>query len=330
VRAESLSRRWFRRCVSLPTFALLWAVVHVGLPLWLLLFALVDLARGQARRTPLVRAMLFFCLYLTCEIVGVLAALCVWCFTLGGLLVSAESWKGIHLALQRSFTNTLLRGALRVFSMRTAVAGADRVLPGPLILMLRHSSTADTVLAAALLTNAHRLGLRYVLKRELLWDPCLDVVGQRLLNAFVERDGADTEGARAQIRALTEHLGALDGVLIYPEGTRFNAAKLARIKARTDKDHPAQALTHVMPPKLGGPLVLLERGVDVLFVDHVGLEGAASFSEFFSGGLIGKTVRVRVRRIACADIPQEGREAWLNAQWQETNEWVREQSVHDP
>jgi hypothetical protein len=24
------------------------------------------------------------------------------------------------------------------------------------------------------------------------------------------------------------------------------------------------------------------------------------------------------------------REAWLNAQWQETNEWVREQSVHDP
>ncbi|MDC0708578.1 hypothetical protein POL68_08865 [Stigmatella sp. ncwal1] len=41
--------------------------------------------------------------------------------------------------------------------------------------------------------------LKYVLKRELLWDPCLDVVGRRLPNVFVERSG---DRGKAEIEAV--------------------------------------------------------------------------------------------------------------------------------
>ena len=39
-----------------------------------------------------------------------------------------------------------------------------------------------------------RIRLRYVLKHELRWDPCLDIVGWRLPNAFVRRGAQDTAG----------------------------------------------------------------------------------------------------------------------------------------
>ena len=41
----------------------------------------------------------------------------------------------------------------------------------PVIQLVRHASTADTILCAGVIANRRRLRLRYVLKRELLWDP---------------------------------------------------------------------------------------------------------------------------------------------------------------
>ncbi|HRE89632.1 MAG TPA: 1-acyl-sn-glycerol-3-phosphate acyltransferase, partial [Myxococcota bacterium] len=84
-----------------------------------------------------------------------------------------------------------------------------------------HTSLVDTLLPTTYLTARRGLKLRWVLKRELLVDPCLDVAGSRLPNAFVARDGSDTEKALAQVRALATDLPADEGVLIYPEGTRF-------------------------------------------------------------------------------------------------------------
>jgi len=80
----------------------------------------------------------------------------------------------------------------------------------------------------------------------------------------------------------------------------------------------------VLPPRTGGPLALLQAApdADVIFVEHVGLEGAASFGEFWRGALVGKTLRVRLRRVAAAAIPREARERWLFEQWAETDRWI--------
>ncbi|HVE81550.1 MAG TPA: hypothetical protein VND93_01830, partial [Myxococcales bacterium] len=78
---------------------------------------------------------------------------------------------------------------------------------------------------------------------------------------------------------------------------------------------------------LGGPLALLDRagGIDVVFVEHTGFEGAASLASLWKGGLIGRTVRVRIRRFSSDAIPREDRERWLFDRWAELDAWVARQ-----
>ena len=51
----------------------------------------------------------------------------------------------------------------------------------------------DTVLPVVFFALPTGVRLRYVLKRELLFDPCLDIVGQRLPNYFARRGAGATE-----------------------------------------------------------------------------------------------------------------------------------------
>src|SRR4030095_7187674 len=82
----------------------------------------------------------------------------------------------------------------------------------------------DTLLPAVFASDPHRLRLGNVMKRELLWDPCLDVVGQRTRNAFVRRGSAERDKELALLRQLAAAAGEKDGVLLFPEGTRFSRA----------------------------------------------------------------------------------------------------------
>ena len=110
---------------------------------------------------------------------------------------------------------------------------------------------------------------------------------------------------------MTEDLGPADGVLIYPEGTRFTPAKRASLLARleekgeTEQLEYVRSLHHVLPPKLGGTLALLENAetADVVFCVHSGFEKARSFNQFMAGALNDVTVRVHFWRVARKDIP---------------------------
>lgn len=313
--------RWPRRLTALGLYTVLGLLTWGALPPWLLLALLLDLLAD--RRLPRVRAVLFFALYLACELAGVLAAAALW---VRPGPADPVAWREANAALQRRWTDVLFGGAVWIYGMTVRVEGAEVAARGPFLLFVRHSSTADTVLAAALVANPHRVLLRYVLKRELLWDPCLDVVGQRLPNTFVDRSGQRREAEIAAVVALTEDLGPADGVLIYPEGTRFSSAKLDKARAAL-ADRPelaaiAAGYRHVLPPRLGGPLALLERGLDVVFLDQTGFEGSASFASFWRGGLIGTTIAARLRRVPAAEVPGEGRDRWLFQQWQAADAWV--------
>ena len=313
--------RWLRRAGSLSLYVAL-AVVTLGLlPAWLLLAGLVD---GVVdRRMPRVRVVAFFALYLACELAGIGAAAGIW---LARRRAPHAAWRESNAALQRRWTSALMGGAVWIFGMRVTVEGGHLAARGPFLLFVRHSSTADTVLAAALVANPHRVLLRYVLKRELLWDPCLDIVGQRLPNAFVQRGGKSRAAEVAAVVALTDDLGPAEAVLIYPEGTRFSPSKLVQARERL-VDRPelaeiAAGFRHVLPPRLGGPLALMDRGLDVVFLDHSGFEGSASFGAFWRGNLIGKTISVRLRRVPVAEIPTSGHDLWLFEQWRKTDAWV--------
>ena len=81
----------------------------------------------------------------------------------------------------------------------------------------------------------------------------------------------------AAVRKLTENFGpgTREGILIYPEGTRFTAERLARAKkviAERQPENAARAnrLQHILPPRLGGPIAVLEETApcDVVFCGH--------------------------------------------------------------
>jgi 1-acyl-sn-glycerol-3-phosphate acyltransferase len=174
-----------------------------------------------------------------------------------------------------------------------------------------------------------------VLKRELLADPCLDVAGRRLPNYFVRRGTGEAQEVE-RVRALARGLGRREGVLIYPEGTRFTPQRRARAIARIaerDADLAARAerLRHVLPPRLGGVRALLEGapGADVVVIAHHGLGGLRSISEIWRGGLVGIVVRVRMTRIPRSEVPEgeTARAEWLYDVWRDVDEWLERRAA---
>ncbi|HUI26070.1 MAG TPA: lysophospholipid acyltransferase family protein [Candidatus Kryptonia bacterium] len=323
--AAPLLQTWGRRALTIPLYTLLNILVVGTLPLLLLIAAAFDVCRK--RGLVVVRCVAFLALYLCCETIGILASAMLWLGVRG-----RERSLQRHYALQQWWAGALLGGAQRIFGMRIEVEGAEVAARGPMLLFSRHASLGDSLLPSVFIARRYSIRLRYVLKRELLWDPCLDIVGHRLPNYFVQRGSGESARGIAAIQALAEDLRTCDGVLIFPEGTRFTPAKRARLLQRlqTDADptllERAQALMHVLPPRLGGPLGLLERNqnADAVFCAHVGFEGSGSARELLSGALVGAVIRVGFWRVPFAQIPA-GRAAqadWLFEQWRRVDDWI--------
>jgi 1-acyl-sn-glycerol-3-phosphate acyltransferase len=197
--------------------------------------------------------------------------------------------------------------------------------------MSRHASLLDVLLPVVFVSARHDLVPRYVAKRELLWDPWVDLAGHRLATAFVRREGSAHDQDVAAVASLARDLGPRDALVIFPEGTRFTEAKRARVLAslaRKDEAAFARAsrLKNLLPPHPGGPLSVLERarGADVVFCAHTGLEGTNHLRDLLAGSLIGATVRVRYWRVAARDVPTDAEEQleWLWQWWERLDAWI--------
>jgi len=328
---ESLGTRWGRRAVTVPLYLILGTLSVALLPLTMLLALTADGVRRTGHLVT-VRCALGLTLYFACEAVGIVASCALW--VMSGLRPGATADRVVtwNLLLQRLWARTLFRGAIRLFSMQTEVTGLDTVRRGPLFLFSRHASTLDTLLPAAFASDPYTLRLAHVMKRELLWDPCLDVVGQRTGNAFVRRGSDAREKEIALLRQLAVSVGERDGVLLFPEGTRFSPTKRERALAHlADTQHlarlaRAQRLHHVLPPRRGGALALFEArpDVDVVFLAHAGFEGTANLNDIWAGKLIGRTIRLCFWRVPSTEIPQTAKDRieWLDAQWERVDAWV--------
>jgi 1-acyl-sn-glycerol-3-phosphate acyltransferase len=315
--------------MTIPAYTIGWALWLAAAPIWLPVAILVDLFRrghGVALRSAAVVSV-----YLSCELVGMLASGGLWVW-MRIRAVDTERWDDIHFRLEAWWGATLFRAVVRLFGLRLEVESDADLGRGPYLLLLRHASTADTLLASALVSRPHGLRLRYVLKRELLWDPCLDIVGHRLPNVFVDRFSEESAREVRRVQTLTRGLGARDGILIYPEGTRFSEAKRRRVLERFHEKGDAKLLEYarslasVLPPRPGGTLGLLEAApeADVVVCAHTGFEGASSLGEIWRGALLHRVIRVQFRRTPRDEIPteREARIAWLREEWQRVGAWV--------
>lgn len=328
---EARSRVIRRRLVTIPRSGGLFILVVALAPILIPLAAAIDLIRWLATRKPAMtlRLLAFGFVFLAAELVGL-----AWLF---GSWVQAKfgadtdrlgegAWP-----IQAWWARTLLAAATRIFRLEFDVSGQEAITPGPILALFRHASIVDNLLPAVLITDQKGIRLRWIVKRELLSVPALDVAGKRLPNYFVDRKSANPARELTGIRALAESLGENDGVLIYPEGTRFTKDRLRRAVDRMRRDgdkmlERAEQLQNVMPPRPGGTSALLDSGADVVLGAHRGLEGFAKPADLWSGALVGRQIKVAFTRIPADSIPTGylDRAEWLYDIWVDLDRWIGE------
>jgi 1-acyl-sn-glycerol-3-phosphate acyltransferase len=328
-RGARLRRR--ARGIAIETLA--FVAITLLSPVLLPAAAAVDLVLWVIRRKPwmAVRLLALAWWFLAVELRGVTML-----FVVGARSLFRDTprrRRGVY-RLRQSWCAGHLAGMMRLFGMTLEVEDLELAGPGPELVLIRHASIIDNALPDAVLGRAHDIGLRFVLKRELRNLPTIDIGGRWVPTNFVRRRSGDTEGELEKLRTLAIDLQPDEGILIYPEGTRCTAEKLAHAQALIAERQPeiaplAAHLRHVLPPRLGGTLALLEdaRGADVVICGHVGLDGFEYVSDIWRGGLIGTKVRVRFWRHAAESVPTEPAEMaeWLYACWQELDDWIGEQ-----
>lgn len=315
-----------RRVVTVTTVALLFLLVTAGLPVLVVTAFVVDRFRARRRGTSPValRLLLFLWLYLLGELWALVA--------LGGVgLMPRRRRVDLTFRLQERWAGWNYHAMRSLFRLSIHAEGLDQIPPAPILLLSRHASMVDTLLPSRFVVREHGIRLRYVVKRELLLDPVIDIGGNRLPNHFVDRGGA-SDREMAAVRALATDMGPGQGILIYSEGTRFSEEKRRRyVKPWVGRGgvvgEMASRFENVLPPRPGGTLALIESTVaDVVVLAHRGLEGFARVADIWSGGLVGTRVDVRFWRIPRTQIPEARGERveWLFRVWADVDAWVRE------
>lgn len=325
------ARVWRRvRGISVEVIALV--LVTVLSPVLLIGAVAVDLALWLRRRKPwmAVRLLAMLWWFLAGELYGLLGLLGIWLASAGR---DSARRRDRVFRLKRRWLGSHLAGIRVLFGLRFHIEGLELAGPGPVLVMIRHASIIDNTLPDVIVGRAHGIGFRFIIKRELQMLPTIDIGGRWVPTLFVRRASGDTGAEVERMRELTVDLSAHDGLLIYPEGTRWTPEKLARAKQIIAERQPdiaplAARLCNLLPPRLGGTVELLEsaRDADVVIFGHHGLDGFEYISDIWSGGLVGTTVRMKFWRFSAADVPRERDKLieWLYERWQELDDWIGE------
>lgn len=321
---------WVRRPITGLGVFLLAIVLTVTLPLWALVTMAVDAVRGRWR-FPISRLIGFATCWAWLETIGLVLALFLF-FTGRGRSVPA------HYALQTWWCRSLIQALGFTVGLQITVEGAENVGAGPFVAFCRHASLADSIMSSWVVASHVGLRPRFVLKKELKMDPCLDILGHRLPNYFVDRESSNVAGELQGIEQMAAGLGVKDCAVIFPEGSRASAKKRVRALEKLRERAPRRAetlagLQYLIPPKPAGANALLSAvpEANVLTMWHSGFDGLDTFSGILRHlGRAKANVHVRVEEISRASIPSgDAFVSWLDAKWVEMDNAVRRQLDSD-
>ena len=320
-----MDHRWVRRPITIGGVVLAAVLLTVLAIVWLPVSILADLLRGRFR-LPTTRLMAFAFCWCWLEVSGVVASAALF-------VVGRARDRRANYALQRWWAKNLIRSLRWTCGLRIEVEGADSLPDGALVCFGRHASLGDALVSAWIMGSlAHRFP-RYVMKRELLLDPCLDIVGQRIPNYFVDRGSAAVRQEIAGIRAMAEGMGDRDVAVIFPEGTRANDEKREYLVGRLERKQPERhalfgELRCLLPPRPAGAVALLDAvpGADVVLMWHVGFDGLDTFA-----GILRRlrhseaSARVVLEPVPRSEVPEgDGFGPWLDQVWVEMDRKVTE------
>jgi len=323
-----------RRVVIAPLVVVSVVLALGALPLGLLVAAY--LSRFVPGRWRILRVAWFLFVYLALEVVGLVILFAIWIVSGFGWKLRSPSFQEAHYQFMAWWLRRVLGSARRTFRIRTDVRlpeqppSPDR----PLLVLSRHAGPGDSfLLIDGLLNGPHtRRRPRIVLKDLLQWDPCVDVVVNRLPNRFVPAHGGGQAAVDA-IEQLTSTMAPGDAFVIFPEGGNFTPARRIRaIEKLEEIGRPrlavrAEDLEHLLPPKPAGTLGAIAAApeADVVFVGHVGLEGLSSVRDLWRGIPMDADIHVTYWVTPAEQVPPpEDREQWLYDRWEAIDEWIDE------
>ena len=297
-----------------------------ALPLALPALAIGDLLRARTR-LPSVRRYLFALQYLVNDSVEILAAGPYWVLAGFGTRLRSPSSIERHRRLQQWSLDLLERRAEQLLGLRIEMSSEDHAaLEGPdgrqpMIVVSRHVSLFDASLPGFV---THRAGYtsRGIIMAELLADPGFDLLYGRLGSVFIPRDGGPS--ATTAITDMVRGADPATAYVLFPEGRLFRPDVLDRSIGRLATTDPERAgrlggLTHLLPPRPGGMLTLLDAlpDADVVVLDHRGLDRYRRLADIARSAPITDPITVTARRIPRSQIPSDhaARTRWLDDIW---------------
>lgn len=312
-----------RRLVSIPALTAVTLGLTVSIPIWLPIALAADAVRLKFR-FPVARLLAFGVCWGWIELVGIARSVQLW-------ITGKAADQAAQYELMGWWSGLLMKALGATVGVQPRIEGLDAVEHGHAIVLSRHASLADSLVSGWVFSSVAGVRPRFVLKRELLFDPCLDIVGLRVPNHFLDREAVD---GGAELQALSD-LGATVGdgsvAVIFPEGTRSNPTKRARILDKVGANDPERAmrlsgLRRLLPPRPAGSAALLGGApdADVILAWHTGFDGLDSF-----GGIIDKlsrplpTARFVMIRVPRSEVPDGQQFAdWLDERWIEMDQSV--------
>jgi 1-acyl-sn-glycerol-3-phosphate acyltransferase len=329
-----------RRLVLTPLLLVVAVALIFGLPLLVILAAAASpLLPGRWRA---LRLLWFGLVWVALESVALFACLALWVASGFGGRLRSEPYQDRHYAIMRWFLATLFDVAIQAFRLRIEVEEPELTpqeararLTRPVIVLSRHAGPGDSFLLVHHLLSRYWRRPRIVMKAALQYDPGLDVVINRLPNAFVSaRRGADNAIIQA-IERLASDLGPTGALVIFPEGGNFTprrrlrAIRLLEERQLDEEASRARAMAHLLPPRPGGALAAIGAAptADVIFVAHTGLEDVITLGDVWRSLPMEQVLKARWWRVPAAEVPRGDREAqvrWLYEWWERIDAWIGE------
>jgi 1-acyl-sn-glycerol-3-phosphate acyltransferase len=333
-----LPPRIVRRLVLAPLLLVVTVLAVVTLPLWLLVATAASLRVPPPQRRG-ARLVWFAVAWLVLESAVLLGCVWLWAAGLGGR-VDRDRHQERHYRLIKWFLDKVYEAAELVFRLRVDIEEpphtpeeASRRLTRPIIVLSRHAGPGDSFLLVHHLLAWYGRRPRIVMKAALQLDPTLDVVINRLPNAFVPRRTTESAVTK-EIRRLAAEMDHDDALVLFPEGANFTPARRGRAierleqKGLTEEAARARALDHLLAPRPGGAIAAIEAcpQADVVFVAHTGLDDLVTLADLWHRLPMRAHVRAKWWRVPAAVVPRSrpAQIRWLYDQWEIIDDWITE------
>ena len=131
---------------------------------------------------------------------------------------------------------------------------------------------------------------------------------------------------------LARRLDSNDALVLFPEGGNFTARRRARAIAKLRRRGllaeaaKAEAMRHVLPPRPGGVLAVLDNApeADVVWVAHTGTDHLLTVTDIWGALPTQVDLKMRWWQVPAGSVPagREQRITWLYEWWRQIDDWI--------